>query len=650
MNIAYLVVFLPLIGSLFGGLFSMQKPNRLPQVITTLLMFGSMISSYFLFKKVIFDKESFNLLIFNFFDLHDLVSNFTIRVDSLSVIMMILVTTVSFCVHLYSMSYMSDDTNINRFFAYLSMFTFCMLILISSDDFLQLFFGWEGVGLSSYLLISFWYKKNSASSAAMKAFVVNRIGDFGLILAIAFCYFIFHSINFTEISKIFDQYTSKSIQIFGIDFHSMTLIAILLFIGAMGKSAQFGLHVWLPDAMEGPTPVSALIHAATMVTAGIFLVARCYYFFDASIIAQSLILIISSITMIFAASVAIFQNDIKKTIAYSTCSQLGYMFVGCAVGRYDAGMFHLVTHGFFKALLFLSAGSIIHATHEQNMNCMPSRLWKSMPFTFILMLIGTFAIVGIPPFAGFYSKDAIIEALFVSNNHLSFVNKFAYISAMITVFFTAFYSWKLIFKIFFSKNSENNQNNHTHESDSIITLPMFILSIFALSSGFILMKYLGILDESSIFWNKIIEIKSHSDHHPSFFIEILPLIISFCGFGLSYFIFMINTNKNEKDSKIYQFSPAIYSAFENKLYIDEIYQKIFVRPLFFISQCVNFFDQRVLDRFGVNGLRNLCYSASSYLRNKYHHGILYKYNFWQFFVLTILVMYFVLLIINGGGK
>ena len=333
MNIAYLVVFLPLIGSLFGGLFSMQKPNRLPQVITTLLMFGSMISSYFLFKKVIFDKESFNLLIFNFFDLHDLVSNFTIRVDSLSVIMMILVTTVSFCVHLYSMSYMSDDTNINRFFAYLSMFTFCMLILISSDDFLQLFFGWEGVGLSSYLLISFWYKKNSASSAAMKAFVVNRIGDFGLILAIAFCYFIFHSINFTEISKIFDQYTSKSIQIFGIDFHSMTLIAILLFIGAMGKSAQFGLHVWLPDAMEGPTPVSALIHAATMVTAGIFLVARCYYFFDASIIAQSLILIISSITMIFAASVAIFQNDIKKTIAYSTCSQRGYMFVGCAVGR-----------------------------------------------------------------------------------------------------------------------------------------------------------------------------------------------------------------------------------------------------------------------------------------------------------------------------
>ena len=650
MNIAYLIIFLPFLGALIGGLFSTQKPNKFPQVITTFCLFVSMISSYILFKRVIFDKEALNILIFNFIDLYGLVSNFTIHIDSLSIIMMVLVTTVSFCVHLYSMSYMSDDPHINRFFAYLSMFTFCMLVLVAADDFLQLFFGWEGVGLSSYLLISFWYKKNSASSAAIKAFIVNRIGDFGLILAIAFCYFIFHSINFTEISKIFDQYITKTIHICGMDLSSITLIAILLFIGAMGKSAQFGLHVWLPDAMEGPTPVSALIHAATMVTAGVFLVARCYYFFDASIIAQSLILIISSITMIFAAAVAIFQTDIKKTIAYSTCSQLGYMFVGCAVGRYDAGMFHLVTHGFFKALLFLSAGSIIHATHEQNMNLMPARLWRAMPFTFILMLIGTFAIVGIPPFAGFYSKDAIIEALFTTHNHYSFIDKFAYISAIITVFFTAFYSWKLIFKIFFSKNTHIH-SSHVRESNVIITFPMLILSSFAISSGFILMKYFGILEELSIFWNKVINIhSSHDEHHPSMIVEMIPLIMSLGGLVLSYYIFMIHIDKNKSDSRIYKLSPKLYCAFENKLYIDEIYQKIFVVPLFCISKIASFFDKKILDRFGPNGARDLCYLASNHLKNRYHHGILYKYNFWQFCVLTILVVYFMLSIINMGGK
>ncbi len=648
MNLAYLIIFLPFLGALIGGFFSMQKPNKLPQVITTIFLLGSAISSYFLFKKVIFDKETFNILIFNFLDIYGLVSNFTIRVDSLSVIMMVLVTTVSFCVHLYSMSYMSDDENINRFFAYLSMFTFFMLVLVASDDFLQLFFGWEGVGLSSYLLISFWYKKNSASAAATKAFIVNRVGDFGLILAIAFCYFIFHSINFTEIAKVFEQYTTKTINICGIDFHAITLIAVLMFVGAMGKSAQFGLHVWLPDAMEGPTPVSALIHAATMVTAGVFLIARTSYFFDASIIAQSLILIISSITMVFAAAVAIFQTDIKKTIAYSTCSQLGYMFVGCAVGRYDAGMFHLVTHGFFKALLFLSAGSIIHATHEQNMNKMPSRLWRTMPVTFILMLIGTFAIVGIPPFAGFYSKDAIIEALFTTESHHTLIDKFAYIASLATVFFTAFYSWKLIFKIFFAKNTHID-NSHAHESNIIITLPMAILSIFAFSSGFLLMKYFGILEESSVFWNKIIDIKpTHYDHHPSMVVEMIPLILSFCGLTASYYIFMYRKNNNQSDSKVYQISSRFYHALENKLYIDEIYQKIWVIPLFYISKVASSFDKNILDRFGPNGMRDLCYSASNHLKNRYHHGILYKYNFWQFCVLAILVVYFVLSIIGGG--
>lgn len=644
MNFPLLVVFLPFIGALFAGFFAMKKPCKIAQVIPTLLLLGAAISSFALFKKVIFDRELYNIIIFKFLDLYGLTSNFTIHIDSLTVIMMVLVTTVSFCVHLYSMSYMSDDPAINRFFAYLSMFTFFMLTLVSADDLIQIFFGWEGVGLSSYLLISFWYKKNSASAAATKAFVVNRIGDFGLILAIAFCYYIFHSVNLTEIAKIFSQYTDKVIHIHGIDFNATTLICILMFIGCMGKSAQFGLHVWLPDAMEGPTPVSALIHAATMVTAGIFLVAKCFYFFDSSITAQSFILIISSVTMIFAATVAIFQNDIKKTIAYSTCSQLGYMFVACAVGRYDAGMFHLVTHGFFKALLFLCAGSIIHATHEQDMNKLPAMLWRKMPYTFILMIVGTFAITGIPPFAGYYSKDAIIEALFTNNDHFG-LDKFAYILSLITVLLTSFYSWKLIFKIFFSKNSEIDDSK-VHESDSAIISPMFLLSIFAMTSGFILMKYLGILKESSIFWNKTIEIKSAHGSHPSIFIEMIPLMLSIFGLFIAYYIFMRYNQKTEQDSRIYKISPKLYNLFANKFYIDEIYRKIFVGPLFCLAKISGHFDKNILDRFGPNGARDLTYLASDHLKNKHHHGILYKYNFWQFCVLTGLVVYFVLSVVK----
>lgn len=638
LSIGHLIVFLPFVTALISGLFSMSKPNKILQLLTSLCVIVSAICSMILFHDVILNKAIYNFKLFTFLDLQGLRSEMSIRIDSLSAIMMVLVTSVSSCVHIYSMSYMHDDERINRFFSYLSMFTFCMLILVTSDDFVQLFFGWEGVGVSSYLLISFWFKKNSASSAAMKAFITNRVGDFGLVTAIGLCYYIFHTINFTELIQIFPQYLDTKINFLGIEWNAITMIAVFIFIGCMGKSAQFGLHVWLPDAMEGPTPVSALIHAATMVTAGIFLVARCFYFFESSVNAQNLVLVISSITMIFAAICAIFQNDIKKTIAYSTCSQLGYMFVGCAVGRYDAGMFHLVTHGFFKALLFLSAGSIIHATHEQDMTKLPNSLYSRMPFTFILMLIGTLAITGFPPFSGFYSKDAIIEALFENSKH-SNLSWFSYIISIITVLLTSFYSWKLIFKIFFTRKSDID-DSHVHESSLVITMPMFLLAIFSIGIGFILMKHFGILEESSIFWNNSIIIKKESlEHHINFIVQHLPLILSLSGLVLSYYFFIIRPDNRISIQRV---SYPLYSLFTNKFYIDEIYQFILVRPVLIIASGASFFDKYILDKFGPNGTRDICYYFSGKLQ-KYHHGLLYKYNFWQFFVMVCLVIYMFLI-------
>ncbi len=641
MNLAYLIVFLPFLSSLLSSFYVMSKPNKVPQFITTLSVLTSCVCAFILFKEVIIDKNFYTIKVFKFLDLYGLTSYFSLKIDSLSVIMMCLVTFVSSCVHVYSMSYMDDDENINRFFTYLTMFTFFMLSLVTSDDFIQLFFGWEGVGVSSYLLISFWFKKNSASSAAIKAFITNRIGDFGLLIAIGLCYCVFHTVNFTEISQIFSQYVDGKFTFIGYQFSVITLIAIFIFIGCMGKSAQFGLHIWLPDAMEGPTPVSALIHAATMVTAGIFLVARCYYFFDASVDAQSLILIISSITMIFAAITAIFQNDIKKVIAYSTCSQLGYMFVACAVGRYDAGIFHLVTHGFFKALLFLSAGSVIHATHEQDMEKIPRGLYKKIPYTFILMLIGTIAITGLPPFSGYYSKDAIIEGLFVDDKHFG-LGGFSYILSIITVFLTSFYSWKLIFKIFFSKNNDIDGSN-VHESHIIITGPMFLLSLFSISIGFILIKFFGILETPSIFWGTSLISRIGSDeHHLSFLIENTPLALSVAGFAFSYYFFMM---RRDQSSVLKKISHHLYNFYVNKFYIDELYQLIFVKPYFALASSSNYFDKNVIDKFGPNGMRDIAYCTSAKLQ-KYHNGLLYKYNFWQFFVLTALVSYFILLALN----
>ena len=397
--------------------------------------------------------------------------------------MLVVVTFVSALVHIYSIGYMSHDPYKPRFMSYLSLFTFSMLALVVSDNFLQLFFGWEGVGLCSYLLIGFWYKKNTANNAAIKAFIVNRIGDFGLAIAIFLIFFFFGTINFYEVFQATSQYAEKKIYFFGLEANLITLICIFLFIGAMGKSAQFLLHTWLPDAMEGPTPVSALIHAATMVTAGVFLVVRCSPMFEFSQVALNLITVVGMITAIFAASVALVQNDIKKIVAYSTCSQLGYMFFAAGVGAYHVAMFHLFTHAFFKALLFLGAGSVIHAfKDEQDIRNMGGAM-KNLPYTYGFMLIGTLALTGFPFLSGFYSKDAIIEFAYLKNSSLG---NYAATIGITTAFLTSIYSWRLFFKTFHGPyNNKKISLNETHESPWVMLIPLLFLCIGAIFSGYL---------------------------------------------------------------------------------------------------------------------------------------------------------------------
>ncbi|MFZ9470461.1 MAG: NADH-quinone oxidoreductase subunit L, partial [Rickettsiales bacterium] len=467
-----LIIFLPLIGFLVSGLSSRifanhdsnhhTKADKFAQYFTTFLMFASAISAGILFYEFNQNRQISTEIIFPFIHSGNFVANWEIHVDALSVVMFVVVTFVSSLVHLYSIGYMHEDKSIARFMSYLSLFTFFMLALVSSANFVQLFFGWEGVGVASYLLIGFWFKKDSANRASMKAFIANRVGDLGLILAIALIYLNFGSLNYNDVFYNICNHSGDRFYMLGTEFLTIDTICILLFIGAMGKSAQIGLHVWLADAMEGPTPVSALIHAATMVTAGVFLVARCSPLFELSPIALDLVVIVGATTAIFSASIALTQNDIKRIIAYSTCSQLGYMFFACGVSAYSGAIFHLATHAFFKALLFLSAGSVIHAMHhEQDIQKMGG-LWKKIPFTYAMMWIGSLALAGFPPFAGYYSKDVILETAYIAHSPLG---NFAYAVGIITAFLTTFYSWRLIFLTFHGKTrADNHTYSHAHES------------------------------------------------------------------------------------------------------------------------------------------------------------------------------------------
>ena len=540
----YAIIFLPLIGSIVGYL-GKSITKYFSEVITSLFVCISAVLSIIVFFDGIQNNNYGNYIVLEWINSGDFKANWSINIDPLSSVMLVVVTLISAIVHIYSIGYMSHDPHKPRFMSYLSLFTFSMLALVVSDNFLQLFFGWEGVGLCSYLLIGFWYKKETANNAAIKAFIVNRVGDFGLALGIFLIFFYFGTINYQEVFQMVSQYTDQKLTFLGLEIGLITLICIFLFIGAMGKSAQFLLHTWLPDAMEGPTPVSALIHAATMVTAGVFLVVKCSPIFEYSQVALNLVTVIGIITAIFAASVALVQNDIKKIVAYSTCSQLGYMFFAAGVGAYNVAMFHLFTHAFFKALLFLGSGSVIHAFNDEQDIRNMGGVSKKLPYTYISMLIGTLALTGFPFLSGFYSKDAIIEYAYLSNTILG---NYAVVIGIFTAFLTSLYSWRLFFKTFHgSYNNKKTPIEKTHESPLVMLIPLFFLAVGALLSGFTF-KEMFIGNHSSDFWQTSIFFLDEIKHEsiPTWFLFLTPAIV-IISIPISYYYFLSNTSILKKE-------------------------------------------------------------------------------------------------------
>ena len=632
----YAIIFLPLLGSILGYL-GRKLVKYFAEITTSLFVSLSAIFSIILFWKGLQTGEYGNYKIFEWISSGNFVANWSINIDPLSSVMLLVVTFVSALVHIYSIGYMSHDPHKPRFMSYLSLFTFSMLVLVVSDNFLQLFFGWEGVGLCSYLLIGFWYKKESANNAAIKAFIVNRVGDFGLAIGIFLIFFYFGTINFQEVFDTAPQFIENKLVFFGFESSLITLICIFLFIGAMGKSAQFLLHTWLPDAMEGPTPVSALIHAATMVTAGVFLVVRCSPLFEYSETALNLVTIVGMITAIFAASVALVQNDIKKIVAYSTCSQLGYMFFAAGVGAYHVAMFHLFTHAFFKALLFLGSGSVIHAfKDEQDIRNMGG-IRKKLPYTYALMLIGTLALTGFPFLSGFYSKDAIIEFAYLRGSSLG---NYAASIGIFTAFLTSIYSWRLFFKTFHgSYNNKNIPINETHESPFVMLAPLLLLAIGAVFSGY-LFKETFIGHHSNDFWQASVFFLDEIKHNPIpiWFLFLTPTLVVI-SIPIAYYYFIYNTKILDDFKKT---NLPLYYFLLNKWYIDELYEKLFVFPA---KKIGSFFwkqgDLGFIDRFGPDGISKLIKKLSN-KAGLFQTGFIYDYAFAMLIGLSVLLTYLIL--------
>jgi NADH-quinone oxidoreductase subunit L len=650
-----LVTFLPLIGFIIASLASrleykiaQKNIDQLAQIITTSFLIISAICAIKIFFDISSDSSKSQIItLASWISSGNFNANWALKLDQLTAIMLVVVTFVSSLVHVYSIGYMKEDQSIARFMSYLSLFTFFMLILITADNFIQLFVGWEGVGLASYLLIGFWFKKESANLAAMKAFIVNRIGDFGLIIAIALIYSCFGSVEFSAVFDNVKNHLNDNFVLFGSQINMIDAICILLFIGAMGKSAQIGLHVWLADAMEGPTPVSALIHAATMVTAGIFLVARCSPIFEHSEIALAMVTLVGAMTAIFAATIAITQNDIKKIIAYSTCSQLGYMFFACGVSAYSAGIFHLATHACFKALLFLSAGSVIHAMHhEQDITKMGEKLYKKIPITYAMMWIGSLALAGFPPFSGFYSKDVILEAAYMS--HSAF-GKTAYILGISAAFLTAFYSWRLIFVAFHGSKHHHGANHHgdkhhhqPHESPLIMLIPLFLLALGSIFFGLYGAKFLNMVSAENNFFNSaIFVLESNQEllediHHIPNHIKYLPIIIGVIAISLAYVFYILKTSWPKKLSKSFR---LFYNISLNKWYFDEIYEAIFVKPTRVLGNFLSkFFDIKIIDNMGPNGAAKLCKLAANKI-SKLQTGYIYDYSLAMILGVVFAILY-----------
>jgi len=617
------ILFLPLLASIISGFFGKLIGDRSSEIITSLFVVISASLSLFIFYNVISNQYESNIVLATWINSGSLNVNWSIKIDALSSVMLVVVTLVSALVHIYSIGYMSHDPHKPRFMAFLSLFTFAMLTLVTSDNFLQLFFGWEGVGLCSYFLIGFWFKREAANAAAIKAFVVNRVGDFGFALGIFLIFYLFGTVNYSEVFALIPQIIDKELFFLGIQIKAIDLICILLFVGAMGKSAQIFLHTWLPDAMEGPTPVSALIHAATMVTAGVFLVVRCSPIFEYSPVTLNIITVVGMTTAFFAATVALVQNDIKKIIAYSTCSQLGYMFFAAGVGAYNVAMFHLFTHAFFKALLFLGSGSIIHSfKDEQNINEMGA-VYKKLPYTWILMIIGTLALTGFPFLSGFYSKDAIIEFAYLKGNTTGY---YAAGVGILTALFTSIYSWRLIFKTFHgSYNNKKIKIEEMHESPLVMLVPLVILAIGAVFSGFLFKDlFIGHGDHTS-FWGDSIKFLSplSSEHPPLWFLLLTPTLVMI-SIPIAYYLFVKN---KELPNQFAQLNKPLYNFLVNKWYFDELYNILFIQSskkigLFFWKSI----DVKIIDKFGPDGISSLI-KTLSIKASKFQSGFIYQYAF-----------------------
>ena len=704
---AHLAVFPSLFAFLAVFLLGRQLGRSASDVLTSGALVVSAVASFLLAWDVIIQGNARTVSLMEWISSGDLNIDWALRLDPLSVVMLCVITLVSACVHIYSIGYMEHDESKPRFMSYLSLFTFAMIMLVTADNLVQLFFGWEGVGLASYLLIGFWNTKPSANSAAMKAFIVNRIGDFGLTLGIFTTFIVVGSVQFDAIFASVPNLADKSFTFFSYDVHALTLIGLLLFIGAVGKSAQLGLHTWLPDAMEGPTPVSALIHAATMVTAGVFLVARFSPLYEYAPLALLVITIFGTLTALLAATIALTQFDIKRVIAYSTMSQLGYMFLALGVSAYGAAMFHLVTHAFFKALLFLGAGSVIHALEdEQDMRKMGG-LWNKIPITYVLMWIGSLALAGIPFFAGFYSKDIILEAAWADS---SLHGDFAYAVGVLVALMTAFYSFRLIFMTFHgADNVEPKVESHIHESPNVMLIPLYVLAIGAVLSGAALYGgFVGggyhdghnkqahteitkahdsvqdsVQDDSTIsrskmdahvpeegqmgkstferawnkeaFWAESIQVKPENDtvvkaHSAPLYIKLLPAVMGAIGILLAALFYFHAGSYPERVRATFE---PLHALFFNKWYFDEIYDLLVVRPVWALGRFFStVIDRKVIDRFGPDGFANVS-RLCGVLMSRFQTGYIFQYAFVIMIGLMVLlgwILYKLDLIAPGMGN
>ncbi|HEY3912648.1 MAG TPA: NADH-quinone oxidoreductase subunit L [Stellaceae bacterium] len=636
------VVFLPLVAAVIAGFFGRAIGDRGSQVVTCGALLISAALGIILFRDILAASGPQIIPLFSWIVAGGVDVTWSIRLDTLSGVMIVVVTVVSSMVHVYSIGYMAEDKSIPRFMAYMSLFTFFMLALVTSNDFLQLFFGWEGVGLMSYLLIGFWYDRPTANAAAIKAFIVNRVGDFGFSLGIFAVFVIFGTLRFPEVFAKAPHVVGQTMDFLGWRVDSLTLACILLFIGAMGKSAQIPLHTWLPDAMEGPTPVSALIHAATMVTAGVFMVARLSPLFEYAPTALVVVAVIGGTTAMFAASIGMAQNDIKKVIAYSTCSQLGYMFVAAGVSAYAAGIFHLFTHAFFKGLLFLCSGAVIHAMGgEQDMRRMGG-LWRKTPVTYVTMWIGALSLSAIPPFSGYWSKDTILDAAWASGTA---AGRYGWCLGTIAAFMTAFYIARVMFMTFHGEPRAGEEAmHHAHESPWVMLIPLIVLAIGAAVLG-------GALDGDFIgqgrgsFWKaSIFVLPSHdslaaAEGIPGI-VRWLPFFVAVAGLVTAYVFYVVNPRIPARLAAQFR---ALYLFVLNKWYFDELYDWVFVRTAFVLGDGLwKSGDGAVIDGLGPDGVsaltRDLARQAS-----RLQSGYLYHYAFVMMIALAAFLAWYLLL-------